>query len=90
MTPSSFDMTGADVSERILKAVSEVLPGQGHDIVARIDIQDGWGDTTYVRIHSPLSRTATNQDLFTRLRAAIDTELTDRRYRVEILWNSSG
>jgi hypothetical protein len=83
-------MTGADISKRVFTAVSEVLPGHGHSIIARIDIQDGWGDTTYVRIHSPLPRTPTNQDLWTRLRTAIETELADRRHRVEILWNSPG
>jgi hypothetical protein len=83
-------MTSADVTKRILRAVGEVLPGHGHSIVARIDIQDGWGDVTYVRIHSPLPRTAANQDLWTRLRAAIETELSDGRHRVEILWNSTG
>jgi len=85
-----LEMTSADLSKRILAAASEVLPGHGDSLVARIDIRDGWGDITYVRIYSPLSRTATNQDLWTTLRAAIETELADRRHRVDILWNSAG
>ena len=84
------NMTSANVKKRIFTAVNEALPGPGTGIVARIDIQDGWGDTTYVRIHTPLSRTATGQDLWASVRAAIDKELADRRHQVEILWNFPG
>lgn len=80
-------MVRPEVTRRVLTRLGEALPDDRHDFVNRIDIRDGWGDTIFVRVHSPLPRTPENHDRWTRLQSAVASALEGERHRVEIAWN---
>ena len=77
------------MTKRVLSAIAEVLPDDGHNYLTKVDIRRGWGDVLNVQLHATMPRTEDERELGEKLRAAIDEALRDERHLVEIVWGAS-
>lgn len=77
------------MTKRVLSAIAEVLPDDGHNYLTKVDIRRGWGDVLNVQLHTTMPRTEGGRELGEKLRDAIDKALRDERHLVEIVWGAS-
>ncbi|HUC06317.1 MAG TPA: hypothetical protein VL961_13010 [Acidimicrobiales bacterium] len=83
-------MVTVDITKRILTAIAGALPEDGRlNVVTRIDVRRGWGNTIYVEVYSGLESDAlpidrTLEKVFT---AAVDSALGEERHQVRVHWN---
>jgi hypothetical protein len=73
------------VTKRILEAIAEVLPDDGHHHISRLDVRRGWGNILNIRIHAT---TTAGEGLKVKLREAIEKAVGDQRHSIEIVWNT--
>jgi tryptophan synthase beta subunit len=76
------------MTKRVLTAIAEVLPDDGHAYLAKVDIRRGWGNVLNVRLHTTMRPTEAGRELGERLRDAVDQALEDERHLVEIVWSA--
>jgi RNA binding exosome subunit len=76
------------MTKRVLSAIAQVLPDDGHNYLTKVDIRRGWGDVLNVQLHTTMSRTEGGRALGEKLRDAIDEALRDERHVVEIVWGA--
>ena len=76
------------MTRRVLAAVAEVLPDDGCNHLARLDIRHGWGNTLNVRLYTTMHQSEFGREFGTKLREAVADALEDERHTVEIVWDS--
>jgi len=75
------------MTKKVLAAIAEVLPDNGHHHISRLDVRRGWGDILNIRLHAT---TADGEGLEARLREAIEKAVGDQRHSIEIVWSPPG
>jgi hypothetical protein len=84
------DSTGSvGTTKRVLSAIAQVLPDDGHNYLTNLDIRRGWGTVLNVQLHTPLPRSEAGRAFGNLLRDAIDEVLGDERHHIEIVWGAS-
>ena len=78
------------MTKRVLSAIAQVLPDDGHHYLTKVDIRRGWGDILNVQLHTTMPRTESGREFGQKLREAIDEALRDERHFVEIVWGATG
>ena len=76
------------MTRRVLAAVAEVLPDDGCNHLARLDIRQGWGNTLNVRLYTTMHQSEGGREFGTKLREAVAHALEDERHTVEIVWDA--
>jgi hypothetical protein len=76
------------MTKRVLSAIVQALPDDGHNYLTKVDIRRGWGDVLNVQLHTTMPPTA-GRELGEKLRDAINEALRDERHFVEIVWGAS-
>ena len=79
-------VTTTDLSDRILRALTEALSGAGFRLVTEVEVRRGWGDIYLVSIHTGLSRTDASPAFEQTIHEVVDTVLAGERHLVEIRW----
>jgi hypothetical protein len=82
-------MIAVSTTRQLLLAIAEALPEEGHDLVTRLEIWEGWGSVVHVRVHTGLPRSVGQRPL-TEIKGAIESSLGSQRHRVEIAWSCAG
>jgi hypothetical protein len=78
------------MTKRVLAAIAEVLPDDGHNYLTKLEIRHGWGDILNVQLHTTMPRSETGRQFGDQLRDAIGNALGDERHHVEIVWGAGG
>ncbi len=78
------------MTKRVLSAIAQVLPDDGHHYLTKVDVRRGWGDVLNVQLYTTMPRTEDGRGIGEKLRDAIDEALRDERHFVEIVWGGSG
>jgi hypothetical protein len=78
----------APMTKRILSAIAEVLPDDGHHYLTEVDIRPGWGDVLNVHLHTTMPHTEAGREFGKKLRDAIAEALEGERHFVEIVWGA--
>ena len=73
------------MTKRILSAIAQVLPDDGHTYLTEVEIRRGWGDVLNVQLHTTMPRTEAGREFGNKLRGAIDEALEGERHFVEIV-----
>jgi hypothetical protein len=76
------------MTKRILSAIAEVLPDDGHHYLTEVDIRPGWGDVLNVHLHTTMPHTEAGREFGKKLRDAIAEALEGERHFVEIVWGA--
>lgn len=71
------------MTKRILAAIAEVAPDDGHNHISRLDVRRG--GILNIRVHA--AKTA-GEGLRVKLRQAIENAVGDQRHSIEIVWNT--
>ena len=77
------------MTKRVLSAIAQVLPDDGHNYLTKVDIRRGWGNVLNVQLHTTMPRTEGGREFGQKLRNAIGEALGEERHFVEIVWGAS-
>jgi hypothetical protein len=96
----SFDENGAchrrcplqtrGMTKGVLAAIAEVLPDDGRNHIARLDVRRGWGNILNIRLYATASPATGGRELETKLRRAINAAMGDERHSIEFVWGAPG
>jgi hypothetical protein len=76
------------MTKRVLSAIAQVLPDDGHNYFTKVDIHPGWGNILHVRLHMTMPISEARRKLGDQLRHAIGEALGDERHSVDIVWGA--
>jgi hypothetical protein len=79
-------VVATEITRRVLTGLAEALPEEGRNLITRVDIKRGWGETVMVRVYSG-ALGGQPSELKAIFKAAIDEVLGDERHDVQVVWD---
>jgi RNA binding exosome subunit len=77
------------MTKRVLSAIAQALPDDGHNFLTKLVIRRGWGNVLNIQLHTTMPQSEVGREFGEQLRDAIDEVLRDERHLVEIVWGAS-